>query len=122
MQVFRVTRIKEEGFFVDSAVLRELETVKQAILDTVKPNAIYLFGSHAAGTPGKNSDSNIYVLIPDDSMRPIEAMQKIGRALSRKDIRAVDVIVSNETMFNQRKELSSLERVIARDGVRLYGI
>jgi len=40
----------------------------------------------------KDSDFDIYVVIPDDSMRPIEAMQKTGRALSRKDIRAVDVI------------------------------
>jgi hypothetical protein len=54
-------------------------------------------------------------------MRPIEAMQKIGRALSRKDIRAVDVIVGKETVFNQRKGLPTIERAIARDGVKLYG-
>jgi hypothetical protein len=54
-------------------------------------------------------------------MRPIEAMQKIGRALSRKDIRAVDVIVGKETVFNQRKGLPTTERAIARDGVKLYG-
>ena len=55
------------------------------------------------------------MVIPDDSMRPIEAMQKTGRALSRKDIRAVDVIVGKETVFNQRKGLPTTERAIARD-------
>ena len=69
----------------------------------------------------KDSDFDIYVVIPDDSMRPIEAMQKTGRALSRKDIRAVDVIVGKETVFNQRKGLPTTERAIARDGVKLYG-
>jgi predicted nucleotidyltransferase len=106
---------------VDPAARKELETIKQAILDTVRANEIYLFGSYASGTPDKDSDFDVYVVIPDDSMRPIEAMQKIGRALSRKDIRAVDVIVGKETVFNQRKGLPTIERAIARDGVKLYG-
>ncbi len=106
---------------MDPAARKELETIKQAILDTVRANEIYLFGSYASGTPDKDSDFDVYVVIPDDSMRPIEAMQKIGRALSRKDIRAVDVIVGKETVFNQRKGLPTIERAIARDGVKLYG-
>ncbi len=106
---------------MDPAAHRELETIKQAILDTVKANEIYLFGSYASGTPNEDSDFDLYVVIPDDSMRPIEAMQKIGRALSRKDIRAVDVIVGKESLFNQRKGLPTMERAIARDGVKLYG-
>jgi hypothetical protein len=32
-------------------------------------------------------------------MRPIEAMQKIGGAISRKDIRVVDIIVGRESVF-----------------------
>ena len=106
---------------MDPVARKELETIKQAILDTVRANGIYLFGSYASGTPDKDSDFDVYVVIPDDSMRPIEAMQKIGRALSRKDIRAVDVIVGKETVFNQRKGLPTIERAIARDGVKLYG-
>ncbi len=106
---------------MDPAARKELETIKQAILDTVRANEIYLFGSYASGTPDKDSDFDVYVVIPDDSMRPIEAMQKIGRALSRKDIRAVDVIVGKETVFNQRKGLPTIERAIARNGVKLYG-
>jgi len=61
------------------------------------------------------------VVIPDDTMRPIEAMQKIGGAISQKDIRAVDVIVGKESEFNQRKQLPTIERTIFRDGVKLYG-
>ncbi len=63
---------------MDPAARRELETIKQAILDTVRANGIYLFGSYASGTPDKDSDFDVYVVIPDDSMRPIEARQKIG--------------------------------------------
>ncbi|KUO62069.1 MAG: DNA polymerase III subunit beta [Gracilibacter sp. BRH_c7a] len=106
---------------MDIAARKELETIKQAILKTVNANEIYLFGSYANGTSHSDSDFDIYVVIPDDSMRPIEAMQKIGGAISRKDIRAVDIIVGKESVFNQRKQLPTIERTIFRDGVRLYG-
>jgi len=106
---------------VDTAVSKELESIKQVILDTVKTNEIYLFGSYAYGTPNKDSDFDIYVVISDDSIRPLEAMQKIGSAISRKDIRAVDILVSKESVFNQRKQLPTIERTIFREGVKLYG-
>lgn len=106
---------------MDTAARKELETIKQAILKAVNANEIYLFGSYANGTSQSDSDFDIYVVIPDDSMRPIEAMQKIGRAISRKNIRAVDIVVGKESVFNQRKQLPTIERTISRDGVRLYG-
>lgn len=106
---------------MDAAASKELDSIKEAILDTVNANEIYLFGSHAYGTPHKDSDFDIYVVIPDDSMRPIEAMQKIGSAISRKDIRAVDIFVARESVFNQRKQLPTIERTIFREGVKLYG-
>ncbi|MDD3272057.1 MAG: nucleotidyltransferase domain-containing protein [Syntrophomonadaceae bacterium] len=105
---------------MDAIASKELEIIKQAILDTVNANKIYLFGSYAYGTPHKDSDFDIYVVIPDDSMRPIEAMQKIGSAISRKDIRAVDILVGKESAFNQRKQLPTLERMIFRDGVKIF--
>jgi predicted nucleotidyltransferase len=106
---------------MDATASKELESIKQAILDTVNANEIYLFGSHAYGTAYEDSDFDIYVVIPDDSMRPIEAMQKIGSAISRKDIRAVDILVGKESVFNHRKQLPTIERTIFRDGVKLFG-
>jgi predicted nucleotidyltransferase len=108
-------------YFVDDITNKELETIKQSILDTINANEIYLFGSYAYGMPHKDSDFDIYVVIPDDSMRPIEAMQKIGHAISRKNIRSVDILVGRESVFNQRKQLPTIERMIFRDGVKLFG-
>jgi len=106
---------------MDAAIGRELNCIKQAILETMPVNEIYLFGSYAYGTPNKDSDFDLYVVIPDDSMRPIEAMHKIGSAISRKDIRAVDILVGKESVFNQRKQLPTIERTIFKNGVKLYG-
>lgn len=112
---------KKEVFPMDVVVSKELESIKQAILDTVNVNEIYLFGSRAYGTPHEDSDFDIYVVIPDDSIRPIEAMQKIGSAISQKNIRAVDILVGKESIFNQRKQLPTIERIVFRDGVKLFG-
>ncbi|MDD2400984.1 MAG: nucleotidyltransferase domain-containing protein [Clostridia bacterium] len=106
---------------MDTAVSKELETIMQAILDIINVSEIYLFGSYAYGTHHNDSDFDIYVVIPDDSMRPIEAMQKIGGAISRKNIRAVDIIVGKASVFNKLKQLPTIERTIFRDGVKIYG-
>jgi predicted nucleotidyltransferase len=106
---------------MDKAASNELDSIKQAILGTVNAHEIYLFGSHAYGITHKDSDFDLYVVIPDDSMRPIEAMHKISCAISRKEIRAVDIIVGKKSVFNRRKQLPTIERTIVRDGVKLYG-
>lgn len=99
----------------------ELENIKQIILNTVKTDSIYLFGSHANGTPSDDSDFDLYVVIPDDGIRPIEAMQIIGGALYKEQKKSIDILVSRASDFHQRKLLPTIERIVARDGVMLYG-
>jgi predicted nucleotidyltransferase len=101
--------------------ISELEQIKQIILKTVKADSIYLFGSHAYGTPTPDSDFDLYVVIPDDSIRPIEAMQVIGGALYKEQKKSIDILVSRTSDFQQRKLLPTIERTVARNGVRLYG-
>lgn len=105
---------------MDLQTIKELENIKQIILTTVKPDSIYLFGSYAYGTPSEDSDFDLYVVIPDNSLRPIEAMQIIGRALYKEQKKPVDILVSRTSEFQQRKLLPTIERTIARDGVMLY--
>ncbi len=50
--------------------------IKEQILNTVDVSQIYLFGSYARGTQNSHSDYDFFVVIPDGSMRPLEAMQK----------------------------------------------
>jgi predicted nucleotidyltransferase len=99
----------------------ELEQIKQIILNAVKTDSIYLFGSHAYGTPTADSDFDLYVVIPDDGIRPVEAMQIIGGALYKEQKKPIDILVSRTSDFQQRKLLPTIERTVARDGVRLYG-
>ncbi len=106
---------------MDPQTSNELEHIKQAILNTVETEAIYLFGSYAYGTPSEDSDLDFYVVIPDGGIRPLEAMQLLGIAIYKEQKRPVDILVSSATDFHQRKQLPTIERTIARDGVLLYG-
>ena len=106
---------------MNSQIIKELENIKQIIINTVETDSIYLFGSYANGTPSEDSDFDLYVVIPDDGIRPIEAMRIIGSALYQQQTKPIDLLVSRVSDFNQRKMLPTIERAIARDGVLLYG-
>ena len=102
------------------SLLKELEPVCRVITETVKAEAIYLFGSRAYGMPTDDSDYDLCVIIPENSMRPADAIKAIRRALFSAQSVPLDVIVYRSNAFHQRAEHASLERKIAREGVLLY--
>ena len=64
--------------------VQELEKLKQisnVIKQSVQAEKIYLFGSYAYGTPNTDSDFDICVIIPDNAIRPVDAIKTIRRAL-----------------------------------------
>ena len=99
---------------------KELEPMCRVITETVKAEAIYLFGSRAYGMPTDDSDYDLCVIIPENSMRPADAVKAIRRALFSAQSVPLDVIVYRSNAFHQRAEHASLERKIAREGVLLY--
>jgi len=101
-------------------IQKELELIKEGVLKTVQAEEIYLFGSYAYGTPHKDSDLDIYVVVPDMDIDLIEARAQIRGALSQRSM-PLDLLVGKASVFNRRKQGPTLERVIAREGVRIYG-
>lgn len=106
---------------MDLQIRSELDMISKTIAGAVPVITIYLFGSYAYGQPQRYSDFDLYVIIPDDSMRPLEAMQIIGRALYHVKKRPADILVGTQSKFEQRKTLPTIERTIFRNGVILYG-
>ena len=111
---------KNEYLAKTESLQNELEPVCRVITETVKAEAIYLFGSRAYGTPADDSDYDLCVIIPENSMRPADAVKAIRRALFSAQSVPLDVIVYRSNAFHQRAEHASLERKIAREGVLLY--
>jgi len=103
-------------------------TMKQEILDitevikqAVPVEKIYLFGSFANGVPREDSDYDFFMIIPDDGPRPLEAIQKARKSLSKINRQtAVDILADYHSRFNDRRHFNTLELKIANEGVVLY--
>jgi len=107
---------------MNKKIKNELDIIKNSVLQTVpETKAIYLFGSFANGTPNENSDIDIYVVVPDNSNDLTEIYSDILLDLWKKKTRPLDLLIGRANVFNKRKEGPTLERIIATDGVQLYG-
>jgi len=93
-----------------------IETIQNELLEALKPlhlDSVILFGSHAYGTPHKESDIDLYVVTNDDY---IPQSYKEKRALVWKvsqkilEIRkryAIDLLVHTKKMNERFVELQS---------------
>lgn len=102
-------------------IQNEINIIKEIILQTVPAVAIYLFGSHAYGTPNETSDFDIYVVVPDDIFDLTELYADIQGLLRNKRINSLDLLLGRSCVFNRRKNGPTLEKIIASRGTLLYG-
>jgi predicted nucleotidyltransferase len=107
---------------VKASIKPELDTLKEIITETIPVEQIYLFGSYACGTPHKDSDLDLYVVLKDTvQMRLIDAAIKIRLAISRKKTMPVDIIVNTLTGYRERAEGPTIERTVSQRGIKIYG-
>ena len=101
----------------------DIISIKDNILNTVGETCekIILFGSHANGTFRKDSDYDFFVVLKDDSEKPILVLQKIYRSLAKQPMPTpVDVLANYKSSFEWRSTQPTIERRIASSGVVLY--
>ena len=107
---------------MDQAVTDQIAILKNLILETVPVEQIYLFGSYVNGTPTKDSDLDMYVIMKDDTpLLELEAEQKIALAFIGKKSIPADVLVSKKSRFEYRLTAPTLEREVATKGMIIYG-
>ena len=107
---------------MDAIVQAELDKLKPLIVNAIPVEQIYLFGSYAYGTPHKDSDLDLYVVLKDEvQMRELDAGLQIRFAIARKKSMPVDIIAKKKVDFLNRLNGPTLERKINREGIRIYG-
>jgi predicted nucleotidyltransferase len=107
---------------MDKTIQAELDLLRDIIVNTLPVDQIFLFGSYAYGTPHKDSDLDLYVVLKDEvEMRDIDAALEIRYAIDKKKSMPVDLIVNKKSDFSWRKTGPTMERKIVREGVLLYG-
>ena len=96
------------------------ETVER-LKTEFQPEAIYLFGSHAWGTPQEDSDVDLMVIVPSSDERPVRRDQRAQKCLGRLAVPA-DVLVRPRGEVNRYKHLrASLFHQVLNQGRKLYG-
>jgi len=107
---------------MNTALQSELDTLKEIIIRTVPVEQIWLFGSYAYGTPHKDSDLDLYVVLKDEiEMRELDIEIKILGAISRVKTMPVDIIANKKSKYFRLTEGPTMERKIVREGVKIYG-
>lgn len=101
----------------DDPVLAE---IVRRLVAAYAPEQIYLFGSHARGEAGPDSDYDIMVVVSDEAApryrrgpQPHQILWEIGTA--------ADVLVVRRSYFDSRASLkASLPGTVLREGRLLY--
>ena len=102
-------------------ITEEIQSIINALVAELPVEKLYLFGSHAYGTPTDDSDYDFYLLIPNDGIKPIDAKINARRSLSRINRkRDTDILADYRTRFEERSKYNTLERKVATQGVLLY--
>jgi predicted nucleotidyltransferase len=107
---------------MDEAIQAELNKLTELIINAIPVEQIYLFGSYAYGIPHKYSDLDLYVVLKDDvDMRDLDAGLQIRVAVASEASMPLDILAKKKTDFVKRLDDMTLERIVNRDGVRIYG-
>jgi len=111
---------KKKSYSIES-IKNKLDIIKEAILKYVPANTIYLFGSYAYGKPNKNSDIDIYAVIPDNFDKNIfDTLGEIANYIYPYGILNMDLFLVKKSKFLFYTENSSFEESIYNHGIILY--
>ena len=98
----------------------EILKIKDTIVNSVPVEKLYLFGSYANGAPNENSDYDFYMVVPNDGIRPIDAIGNAYLAMRGMKVKPVDILAGTVEIFDRRSKQLTIERKIAKEGVVLY--
>ena len=104
-------------------IIREdmLSELTQRLVTEFQPEQVWLFGSHAWGSPHEDSDVDLLVIVPASGERPIRRDQRAQRCLGRLPLSA-DVLVRTRSEVQRVQGVAgSLTGDVFRRGRKLYG-
>ena len=98
-----------------------IETVVERLKAEFQPEQIFLFGSHAWGTPTEDSDVDLMVIVPNSDEYPIRRDQHAQRCLGRLLVSADVLVRTRREVERVQNVLGSLTRDVLRNGRKVYG-
>lgn len=104
---------------VESSRRKQIRQMVRRIVAKFDPDKIILFGSHARGQAGPDSDVDLLVVMP---VKGSKRAKQLESRTALHDVRVPkDIIVSRAEEFAWRKDVvGTIEYPAARDGKVLY--
>jgi predicted nucleotidyltransferase len=98
-----------------------IEEARRRLVQALHPERIILFGSHAWGTPGPDSDLDLLVIVPESDLPPHKRAQEAYRSLFGLGV-PCDVIVQTRAEADRLdKVATSLTHKALAEGRVLHG-
>ncbi|MFA7230192.1 MAG: nucleotidyltransferase domain-containing protein [Victivallaceae bacterium] len=107
-------------FEINTVNEKVFEEIKKRLVDVYHPTLIYIFGSHAWGTPDAVSDIDIAVIVEESNESAYLRPQK--GTLSLWDIKyPIDLLVfTSSEFYSKANHPSTLQNKILKQGYKLY--
>jgi len=103
----------------ESMVQKKISEMVRRIVERFHPEKIILFGSHARGTAGPDSDVDLLVVMPVQGSRRQKATE-IDLLLSDRKIPLDLLVVTPEQFKRERDVIGTVIRPAAHEGKVLY--
>jgi predicted nucleotidyltransferase len=111
----------EEAEKVEMLSQQMLEEVTRRIVDAIHPERIILFGSHAWGLPGEDSDIDLLIVLRNSDKPGYRRAREVYRSLRGLKL-PVDVVVRTRDEVERGIGVkTSLERKVLEEGRVLHG-
>lgn len=97
----------------------KIQEIANTIVREFQPEKIILFGSYAWGTPGPDSDIDLFI-VKDTNVPTKKRIEEVDRLFLRRAL-PMDFLVYTPTQVQQRRELgdSFVEGIVTK-GTMLY--
>lgn len=97
-----------------------LEEVVDRLREGLHPHQIYLYGSHAYGTPHADSDVDLFIVVDDTDQPTYELEAEAYRLLGGLKV-PTEIRVVTRSDFEERADwVATIEREVDQRGIQLY--
>ncbi len=104
---------------VQNSTKRYIQQMAKRIVTQFQPDKVILFGSHARGQAGLDSDVDLLVVMPVSGSKREKAIE-IAVALHDIPIAKDVIVVTTDDLEWRRKIVGTIERPADREGKLLY--
>lgn len=97
-----------------------LNEIARRIAETMHPEKIILFGSHAWGKPGESSDIDLFIIVPHSDQPSYRRARDVYRCLRGIGAPVDAIIQTHDEVERNRTVKTSLVRKVLEEGRVLY--